>query len=133
MAIPLQEFSFNQIARHKSNKATTEKVIKKTKMCYSINPYFIQKSAVDMLKTPRLASMKKYKSPFLNLTAIGRWAGSSFKQCPVNIFANGLKMFERKHLAKFKKYAVFPEPCFSGGQLTPAFKNRGSMQIFEGQ
>ena len=29
--------------------------------------------------------------------------------------------------------AVFPEPCFSGGQLTPAFENRGSMQIFEGQ
>ena len=29
--------------------------------------------------------------------------------------------------------AVFPEPRFSGGQLTPAFENRGSMQIFEGQ
>ena len=28
---------------------------------------------------------------------------------------------------------VFPEPRFSGGQLTPAFENRGSMQIFEGQ
>ena len=28
---------------------------------------------------------------------------------------------------------VFPEPHFSGGQLTPAFENRGSMQIFEGQ
>ena len=30
-------------------------------------------------------------------------------------------------------YTVFPEPRFSGGQLTPAFENRGSMQIFEGQ
>ena len=29
--------------------------------------------------------------------------------------------------------SVFPEPLFSGGQLTPSFKNRGSMQIFEGQ
>ena len=28
---------------------------------------------------------------------------------------------------------VFPEPRFSGGQLTPAFENWGSMQIFEGQ
>ena len=29
--------------------------------------------------------------------------------------------------------SVFPEPHFSGGQLTPAFENWGSMQIFEGQ
>ena len=29
--------------------------------------------------------------------------------------------------------SVFPEPRFSGGQLTPAFENWGSMQIFEGQ
>ena len=29
--------------------------------------------------------------------------------------------------------AVFPEPFFSGGQLTPSFKNRGSIKIFEGQ
>ena len=29
--------------------------------------------------------------------------------------------------------SVFPEPRFSGGQLTPAFENQGSMQIFEGQ
>ena len=29
--------------------------------------------------------------------------------------------------------ALFPEPHFCGGQLIPAFENRGSMQIFEGQ
>ena len=29
--------------------------------------------------------------------------------------------------------SVFPEPRFSGGQLTPAFENRVSVQIFEGQ
>ena len=28
---------------------------------------------------------------------------------------------------------VFPEPLFSGGQLTPSFENRGSIKIFEGQ
>ena len=30
-------------------------------------------------------------------------------------------------------FRVFPEPRFSGGQLTTAFENQGSMQIFEGQ
>ena len=31
------------------------------------------------------------------------------------------------------RYSVFPEPLFSGGQLTPSFENRGSIKIFEGQ
>ena len=29
--------------------------------------------------------------------------------------------------------AVFHEPLFSGGQLTPSFENRGSIKIVEGQ
>ena len=37
------------------------------------------------------------------------------------------------YLRKIGYLPVFPEPRFSGGQLTPAFENRGSMQIFEGQ
>ena len=28
---------------------------------------------------------------------------------------------------------VFPEPLFSGGQVTPSFENRGPIEIFEDQ
>ena len=28
---------------------------------------------------------------------------------------------------------MFPEPLFSGDQLTPSFENQGSIRIFEGQ
>ena len=33
----------------------------------------------------------------------------------------------------FLPISVFPEPLFSGDQLTPSFENWGSMQIFESQ
>ena len=93
MAILLQKVLSNQIARHKSNMATTKKEKRnksKDKMCKysSIKPYFTQKIASDMLQALGLAAMKLRK-PLIKLNRTGQvvdtniWIQISYQPTPI--------------------------------------------------
>ena len=50
-----------------------------------------------------------------------------------NLYKYANHMFSGSRNPMVISKSVFPEPLFSGGQLTPSFKNRGSIKNFEGQ